>query len=261
MLAACGGPGDLRSHADRLAAGGGLTKTVMRGEAFTLVTYSRMTRGQTLTIYIEGDGQAYWVNRFTPSPDPTPSHPMGLILALRDTALNLAYIGRPCQYVEDDRNCKSSNFVHWTTGRFAPAAVESINQAITFLKSRSGAESVALIGYSGGGAIATLVAARRRDVVGLTTIASPLDHVAWTQALGVAPLASSLNPADFARALNHIPQRHFQGADDRVVPAATTRRYLDGVGRCAATHQIKGADHETGWDTQWPALLLRPFGC
>ncbi len=50
-----------------------------------------------MVVYIEGDGRAY-VNRRTPSNDPTPGNPMALRLALADPSLRVLYLGRPCQY-------------------------------------------------------------------------------------------------------------------------------------------------------------------
>jgi hypothetical protein len=44
--------------------------------------------------------------------------------------------------------------------------------------------------------VASLVAARRHDVVRLVTVAGNLDHLAWTTLHGVSPLTGSLNPAD-----------------------------------------------------------------
>ena len=65
----------------------------------------------TLTIYIEGDGLA-WINRSTPSSDPTPMDPLALKLALADNIdTNVAYLARPCQYVRNAL-CKRR---YWTS--------------------------------------------------------------------------------------------------------------------------------------------------
>jgi len=55
--------------------------------------------------------------------------------------------------------------------RFAPEVINSFSRAIDTLKEKSGAKYVELVGYSGGGAIAVLVAAGRSDVVGVRTVA------------------------------------------------------------------------------------------
>ena len=81
----------------------------------------------------------------------------------------------------------------------------AVNRAIDALKAASGALGIALAGYSGGGAMAALIAARRPDTVCLVTVAAPLDTGAWTQAIGVSPLRTSLNPLDHAARLASLP--------------------------------------------------------
>jgi hypothetical protein len=145
---------------------------------FVLTTYvpSTTTHSDTLTVYIEGDGLA-WLTSSIVSDDPTPRKPVGLELALRHPNSAVAYLARPCQYVEkaDWRDCGKK---YWTSHRFAPEVIAASNAAIDALKNRAGASKLVLIGYSGGGAVAALVAARRHDVVQLITVAGNLDHLA-----------------------------------------------------------------------------------
>lgn len=64
------------------------------------------------------------------------------------------------------------------------------------LKQRFGATRLTLVGYSGGAAVAALLATRRNDVARLVTVDGNLDHRAWTAHHRVTPLTGSLNPAE-----------------------------------------------------------------
>ncbi|GAB7564244.1 hypothetical protein LG202_22830 [Methylobacillus methanolivorans] len=208
-----------------------------------------------LTIYIEGDGLA-WVDSRTPSFDPTPTKPLALQLAIRDQAHAVAYLGRACQYVTGDkrRNCSTR---YWTNARFAPEVIKAANQAIDQLKQHYHAQHITLIGYSGGGAIATLSAASRNDVSQLITIAGNLDTATWTTQQHLSPLTGSLNPADAWKTLLTIPQRHYVGMQDKTVPPLVATAYRD---RFPLHHQpeiisIPGFDHHCCWVEAWPNLL------
>ncbi len=179
-----------------------------------------------LTIVIEGDGRAH-DRRGRAIPDPTPEKAIGLDLAKAWPA-PAAWLGRPCQYVQDAA-CTSAA---WTTHRFSNAAVAMTDAAISDLKARAGAEQIVLVGWSGGGVMATLVAARRSDVAGLITLAAPLDVAAWTRSRGLSPL-QGLDPADLDPLA--VPQLHLTGAFDRLVRPAvvgdTARRLAGPNGR------------------------------
>lgn len=210
-----------------------------------------------MTVYIEGDGNA-WRNRFVLSADPTPSEPIGLKLAVQDSAPLVVYLARPCQFTgtRDGGLCHPR---YWASARFAPEVIAATAAAIDHYKALLGAEEIELVGYSGGGAVAALVAATRDDVVGLITVVGNLDHAAWTAHHEVTPLRASLNPADAAARLATIPQVHFVGSDDSVMPSLVARAYL---ARLAAPDQarlviIEGFDHRCCWVRDWKALRAR----
>jgi dienelactone hydrolase len=206
-----------------------------------------------LTIYIEGDGLA-WLNSSTPSDDPTPMDPLALKLALRDDAPS-AYLARPCQYAADDRK-KSCAQKYWTHSRFSEEVIQSGNQAIDQIKHKFAAKKLVLVGYSGGGAVAALIAARRLDVARLITIAGNIDHLAWTRKYHLSPLSGSLNPADEWIYLQHIPQTHFIGGKDEVIGGYVARSYAS---HFPADLQpsivvVPQYDHHCCWVDNWPAL-------
>lgn len=249
-------PQERQSLADELAAIKGWQSSRLPAGRFDLVAYipSRFTPADTLTVYIEGDGFA-WVTDTLPSTDPTPRMPLALRLALSQPAGNAAYLARPCQYVDAERTGCPQRY--WTEQRFAPEVVTAANQAIDVLKVRFGARRLTLVGYSGGGAVAALVAARRNDVVQLVTVAGNLDHRAWTAYQRIRPLAGSLNAADVASQLDTLPQIHFVGAKDRIIPPDLARRWpREFIGENAANLRIMpGYDHSGGWAEHWPELL------
>ncbi len=119
--------------------------------------------------------------------------------------------------------------------------------------------SIALFGYSGGGAIAALVAARRDDVGSLVTVAGNLDHVAWTSLHKVSPLHGSLNPAAAATSLRNLPQVHFVGGDDAIVPPSIAESYRARIPESerVAIEVIAGYGHRCCWENDWPDLLCR----
>ena len=211
--------------------------------------------GQDLNIYLEGDGLA-WISRTEPSRDPTPDNPIALRLAAIDSAPNVVWIARPCQYtnVMENPSCKQ---YYWTIGRLAPEIVLAVDQAITAAKISANAKKIHLIGYSGGGGLVILIAARRNDVETIRTVAGNIDHEAFTSFHRVTPMSQSMNPASVATHINKIPQWHFYGEDDKVVPKLIGESYIRkaGVSSCSKIRVISGVSHDRGWEFHWPRLL------
>ena len=207
--------------------------------------------GRPVTFYLEGDGNA-WITRTRPSPNPTPRDPIGLRLAARDRSANVVYVARPCQYWgrELDADC---NTTYWTDRRMAPEVVASIDAAVDVWKSRAGADKIRLVGYSGGGGIAVLLASRRSDVDDIRTIAANLDTERFTSHHRVSPMRGSSNPAAVASQVAHIPQLHLVGAEDRIVPALIAGGYAAAArdGRCIRIAVIPGVSHTGDWSSVW----------
>lgn len=211
----------------------------------------------TMHVYIEGDGFA-WVNRYQPSMNPTPvSSIVPAMVVKDDIAAQVIYLARPCQYVSfAERACSS---VYWMQERFAPEVVAAMNQAVSQLKHETKAQKVVLIGYSGGGALAVLMAAKRQDVATVVTIAGNLDHHAWTKLHGLSELHGSLNPPDFSKALQMVRQVHLIGGKDSNMPVSVYQAYRAAFPPQAdITEQvIPNFDHQCCWMERWPSLLHR----
>jgi pimeloyl-ACP methyl ester carboxylesterase len=261
LLTACAtsSPGERRNKALVLAATQGWQLIELPAGIFTLAAFVPSTGpsnktvqdSKQLTIYIEGDGYA-WSSLTQPSSDPTPKKPIALELALQHSGGAAAYLARPCQFLSsaacDER--------YWTSGRFSTEIVQASDVALDQLKTRFGAEQLVLVGYSGGGGIATLLAARRKDVALLVTVAGNLDHAAWSRHHGVSPLSASLNSTDELPRLIHLKQVHFVGADDRVIPPKLTQGYAARfpIGQKPIVRVIPGYDHHCCWVTGWSML-------
>jgi hypothetical protein len=265
LLAGClalPSPQERTERAGRLAAAAGWQPLHLDAGGFTLAAWAPPRPAnavETLTIYIEGDGLA-WVTPSQPSPDPTPLRPLGLELALRHPEGTAVWLTRPCQYVEgaEARHCSA---FYWTDGRFAPEVIAAAREAVDQLKQRFAAKRLALVGYSGGAAVAALVAARRDDVALLVTVAGNLDHRAWTRQHALTPLTASLNPADEWQALAAIRQFHLIGGKDRVIGPETLSAYLDRFPprQRPPFKLIEAMDHDCCWAEQWAELATPLF--
>lgn len=252
--AAAPDPAARRRAALDLAAKNGLVRLPESRAALPVLALGRDGPGPDLVVYIEGDGRAFR-DRSTPSADPTPGSPVALRLALLDPAPKVVYLGRPCQYAAPlPTACRQAL---WTGARFGPEAVAAMTAALDAAKTATGAERLHLVGYSGGGAMAVLLAAGRSDVADLVTVAGNLDTEAFAAWHDVTPLAASTNPMTVAPAVAGLPQVHVSGAKDTICPPFLADRFLARLGRPpTASHlTVPGADHHQGFEAVWPRLL------
>jgi len=246
------------SSADALAAAHGWVGLDIPAGVFKVRAYlpRQPVHRNRLTIYIEGDGFA-WFSRSEASRDPTPINPLGLKLALAQPSGESAYLARPCQYLGAGKGaCRVSE---WTLRRFGPELVAAENRAVDALKRRFKAVHLTLVGYSGGAAMAVLLAARRHDVDRLVSVAGNLDPQAWTSYHKVSPLRGSLDPMKVTASLKGVRQWCFVGARDRDIPPFLARSYA----RRFPSRQrprvivVDELDHHKGWARRWPALWRR----
>jgi hypothetical protein len=237
--------------AGNTAASANLSYSEWKTSFFTHVIYYRPGPTNALSIYIEGDGLAY----LTPtrlSPNPTPTLPIGLMLAASDPSNHVLYVARPCQYVSLSKEPQCTR-KYWSSHRFAEEVIASYNEILDSLAERIPNVSFHLVGYSGGGAVAVLLGARRTDITSIRTVAGYLDHVALNKLVNVAPLEGSLDPMQIAASLKGVAQVHYSGADDPVIPAWVGKNFADKVGdpMCAKWEVIDHVGHGSGWKQFW----------
>lgn len=219
---------------------------------FTLQAYGSPAakKTKTLTIYIEGDGLA-WLSEDRPSDNPTPLVPTALKMAIQNQKNTpVVYLARPCQFISNDAwaGCQQA---YWTHLRFSPEVIDAMNQAVNYLKKYYHARQLILKGYSGGGTIAALITARRSDVIQLTTVAAVLDTNYWVRQESLTPLYGSLNPADAWKSLASVPQVHWVGGKDKVVPKEVAFAFAEHfpLPRKPEIRVVPGFDHLCCWAT------------
>ena len=180
-------------------------------------------------IYIEGDGRAFYTNG-RPTNNPTPRDSFVRKMAEYDSNPNVAYIARPCQFITDD-NCNVST---WTRGRFSADNIDAMACAIKYV---ANGRPIVLIGFSGGAMVSGLVITQHPEIYikKWITIAGVLNHHDWTNYFGDSALDASLD----LYMLPNVPQIHYVGADDSVVPMSLSRKWI-------GNHKMKivrGATH------------------
>jgi len=115
-------------------------------------------------------------------------------------------------------------------------------------------DHVVLIGYSGGGTLAWLMAAHVPEASRVLTIAANLDTDEWAKIHGYSVLDGSLNPVWLPELSPTIAQLHYVGDLDQNVPPSIVRSFAR---RHHEAHVIEIADfdHRCCWIERWPQLL------
>jgi len=244
--------GELEQH--RMISGGHSLFVAIRKPTRNAVS------GEPIRIYLEGDGYA-WVDAYTPSANPTPKKHLVLSLAAIDPSDRVVYLARPCQYIlsrKDHPECQDERL--WTSYRYSEDVLAALSEAIDQIKTRFGSsEKIQLIGYSGGGNLAVLLADRRRDVVSVLTIAANLDLETFESSHQLRRSIESLSAVDLPRSsrVRALSQCHLYGEMDSVVKPEVSGSYLAKLKPtgCAERYGIKKATHQSGWLTMWPDLM------
>lgn len=226
-------------------------------------------------IFIEGDGAAWTRSGTKPPLDPTPRRLIPLELAMLESrvldqhegpeASNtlIAYVSRPCQF----RKAEECNEALWTSARFGSRVQELMNDAIRALVHTTLTKGLALeenqprlilVGYSGGGTIAALLAASRGDVDCLVTLAAPLDIHAWARDQGLSPLFGSQNPVALLDRLGSVRSHHFVGENDSVVRLSALGEFAIPTNN-RQVHLVPETSHNLGWTPSW--MHLRQLTC
>ncbi len=248
---------DGRSWADlsQRGAGSDFQAVTFDVPPFTLAGLLKGRPGQSrdLVVYLEGDGRGVVRGRVTE--DPTPSRAMGFELARSDPAPAVLYLARVGQFQPSQTGPDYQ--AYWSNKRLSEETVSAADRAIDQAKARIGAQFLHLVGYSGGGGLALLLAERRPDVLTVATVAGLLDTSWWVREKNFQPLTGSLNPADQARVLINTPQVHFYGTDDAIIPAAMSAHFQSLAPFAKFKRVEVPTNHWRAWPELWPGLLDR----
>ncbi len=253
LLVACAGIPDARQLAERH----GLRLEQVAGGPFVLPVLLQpgLAPQQPLHVYLEGDGRP-WLHRERAA-NPTGRGTVALELMLADPRPALL-LGRPCyhQQGQPPPPCEPGL---WTEGRYSEPVLDALAAALQALIAEYQPAALVLVGYSGGGTLALLLAQRQTLPTTVITVASNLDTAAWTEHHRHLPLRDSLNPTLAIAPGAGFRQVHYAGARDMVVPPATTARYRERHPD-AEYHLLPGFDHSCCWASAWPDLLARALG-
>jgi len=245
MLFGCATP---TSRLEELAASHSFNRSQVsvRGFKHLVYTHNLNKAKNVLHVYLEGDGSP-WKYRVVTLPDPTPREPLALRLMAKDPAAS-AYVGRPCYNgTYADPGCDETM---WTSARYSSKVVLSMTAVIKQLIAQNGFTEVKLIGHSGGGALAMLIAAKIKEVDQVVTIAGNLDIDAWTTHHGYSRLYTSLNPALQPLLDQRITQWHFVGGRDQIVPAALVKGFIRNQENALGI-SLDSFSHGSGWEAVW----------
>lgn len=263
VLAGCQQMIEPRAAAHNLAHLNRFSKVLVKTNPYLLTTYQKIEKPTAdLMIYVEGDGRS-WISRSKISPDPTPHNPIGLKLAIQDPSPNVVYLARPCQYTPHtlDFACHPSV---WTMDRFSKPVITAMNQAVEHLKNQTQAKKIHLVGFSGGAAIAVLIASQRQDIASLRTVAGDLDHQLLTEYHQTTPLMNALNPKAVVTKIANVPQHHFAGERDPIVPPFISQTFAEAVSsvnpHCVRRTLLADVEHH-GFEDNWSSLLKLPVDC
>lgn len=201
-------------------------------------------------VYLEGDGRPF-VTRHQAAADPSARRALARELMLLDRTPSL-YLARPCyDGTARDTGCAPAL---WTRARYGETVVASMSAALKALRRAHRFEHCTLIGYSGGGVLAMLIAERVAAVDQVVTLAGNLDVAAWSAYHRYTPLGASLDPARRPPLRQAIEQWHYAGADDGIAPPGQIRAAATAqIG--ARFRQLPGVGHVDGWLERWPQLL------
>ena len=251
-LATLNGCTGYQPQLDQIIQDRGFERLVILGDGFTHLAFYRSDTHnlKNLRIYFEGDGSP-WRTPTLIADDPTPRDPLALRLMALDPGPAL-YLGRPCYHgLANESNCHPWL---WTQGRYAEPIVVSMTTAISRFCQEQGYETVTLIGYSGGGVLAWLVAERLDNVTSLVTIAANLDIDAWTNLHGYTPLMGSMNPKTRPSLRPQVRQWHYLGSQDDNVPPAIILPFLQAQPGPVRI-QVVDLDHRHGWEALSPRMM------
>jgi len=245
FLSACASKKSLQSMVDQH----NYQQSTHYSDNFQHIVYANqayyLNANDTLYVYLEGDGLP-WKTPTQISADPDPLYPLALDLMSLNTHPSV-YLQRPC-YGFKEMNC---DLQWWTNKRYSQEVVESMLQV---LKSISGKyQKIILVGYSGGGALAVLMARKLDKVSRLITLAANLNIQKWTDYHGYSPLSGSINPADIVLPAQ-VRQFHFSGQKDLNILPEWVKAFSDKQANSEFI-LLQNIDHSCCWLKNWPRII------
>ncbi|MES9993973.1 MAG: alpha/beta fold hydrolase [Candidatus Thiodiazotropha sp.] len=249
LLVACASPSQ---RFDQMAQNHGFDKIEVEGNRFTHVAFAngKLGTASTLHVYLGGDGTP-WIGGFIIASDPTPRKPVVLKLMELDQLPSL-FLGRPCYHGQAKRQPCSSDY--WTSSRYSKEVIDSMSEALRKVMSKHGHTRLQLMGFSGGGGLAMLLAERFPETQAIVTIAGNLDIESWVDLHSYDPLDGSLNPKSMPALPGTIRQYHLAGGKDTNIPAGMIR---DALINQPESQFILFEDFTHGccWERVWEGLL------
>tara|TARA_R110001599_G_scaffold185680_1_gene379920 strand:+ start:2964 stop:3740 length:777 start_codon:yes stop_codon:yes gene_type:complete len=213
MLSGCTLP------AYKLLQDAGLSYQVVNSNNFKhlLVTNSHHDTNQSVIVFIEGDGRP-WQQYNRIAFEPTPDKPLLLEWFLA-TDYSSIYLGRPCYFDLNDQHCSPYWYTH---GRYSEPVVESLVQILQKIFTDT---KLVLVGHSGGGTLAVLIAEKMNNVDAVVTIAGNLQVNTWSNYHHYSPLQGSMDPMLRKGLAENIQQVHFYSPFDTVIQAQWIKEY------------------------------------
>ncbi|MEQ1620941.1 MAG: alpha/beta hydrolase [Methylococcales bacterium] len=222
----------------------------LSANGLVLSAFYKDLKTKTLHVYLEGDGHP-WEQGVLPASDPTTRSSLMLPLMALDNSSSL-YLGRPCYNGHaEDSGCDSSL---WTNARYGEQVISSMAIAVTDFCRRNGFDQWVLIGHSGGGSLAILLAERLPQTTALVTLAANYDIDVWADHHHYTRLTASKNPA--AASNMGIPEWHFLAEKDATIPPHLFFQALKNR-KNSQVEIIPDIDHNSGWDKVWPKILAK----
>ena len=252
LLIGCGTPS--QRFASK-AVDKGLFEQVIQSPAFKHRIYEnrqvqQSTDSSVVHVYLDGDGTP-WRHQQRLAEDPTSRNAMILTLIAQDNAPAIL-LGRPCYHgFSKSVRCTPK---YWTSHRYGQEIVASLQQALALWLKQYTYRSVVLIGFSGGGTLAVLMAQKPDLVNQVVTLSANLDVTAWSQYHGYGELKHSLNPITEPALEQSIRQIHLAGQEDEAVPPEVVKAYVDKFGN-AMYKSYPGFDHSCCWSEVWGDVL------
>ncbi|PXW86104.1 lipase (class 3) [Nitrosomonas sp. Nm84] len=201
-------------------------------------------------IYIPDDGTP-WSSRNDISLDPNSRYSLLLdLMAIDNTSSQ--YLGRPCYL--GYHQAEGCHPLYWTYWRYSKDVVDSMSFALRQQLDDYPNCKVTLIGYSGGGTLAMLIAPQLLNVKAVITIAGNIDIDAWSELHSYSPLEGSLNPAVLPPLPSYIKQLHLMGSADTNIPPSIVKDALQRQPEPQILH-FENFTHECCWRKIWPSIL------